>query len=90
MNPLRLHHDKDFYFDDMSGLRFEEDFTKVVMTNYPSWSLEEHFVLFMQNHGEPYLYFKPNETFDGQPHIFKFEIVTDHNGDNWYSYVGYE
>lgn len=33
-------------------------------------------------------YFKPNETFDGQPHIFKFEIVTDDKGDIWYKYIG--
>lgn len=90
MNPLNLHPDKDFYFNDMSGLRFEEDFTKLIMTNYPAWSLEEHFVKHMQKQSEPYLYFKPEETVDGQPHIFHFEFVTDQHGNEWYSYLGYE
>ena len=76
---------KDFYPDDMSGMRFEEDYTKLINTIYPAWSMEEHFIKHMKQQGEPYLYFKPEETFDGQPHIFKFEIV-----DGWYSYIGFD
>ncbi|MGX7075335.1 DUF5960 family protein [Globicatella sanguinis] len=87
---MRLNYqcDKDFYPNDMSGMRFESDYTRLINTIYPAWSVEEHFIKHMKKQGEPYLYFKPEETFDDQPHIFRFEIVTDQQYRKWYKYLG--
>ena len=87
---LNFDPNEDLYPDDMSSMRFEDDYTNLINTIYPAWSMEEHFINHMKQQGDPYLYFKPNETFDGQPHIFQFEIVTDHNNDQWYSYLGHK
>lgn len=82
---LNLSHDESFYPDDLSNLKFEHDFTNLINTIYPEWSLESHFISHMKKQGEPHLYFKPTETFDGRPHVFYFEIV-----DGWYRYIGYD
>ena len=87
---LNFNPDKDFWPDDMSGMRFERDYTRLINTIYPAWSMEEYFIKFMRDQGESYLYFKPTETFDGQPLIFQFEIVTDQQGNEWYRYLSFK
>lgn len=45
---LNFDPNKDFGPDDMSGMRFEFDFTRLINTIYPAWSMEDHFIKHMK------------------------------------------